>query len=66
MQRLENKVVLVTGGSLGIGRAGCKRLAQEGAQVAITDINDEKGSELEQEIKNEYGSAKFWHLDVSN
>ena len=66
MKRLENKVVLLTGGSLGIGRAGCKRLAQEGAHVAITDIKDEKGSELEKEINKEGGSAKYWHLDVSN
>lgn len=66
MKRLENKVVLVTGGSLGIGREGCKKLAQEGATVAITDIADKEGQELKKEIENEGGKAGYWHLDVSD
>ncbi|MDF1572887.1 MAG: glucose 1-dehydrogenase [Bacteroidales bacterium] len=66
MKRLEKKVVLVTGGSLGIGREGCRKLAQEGATVAITDIADEEGQELKQEIENEGGKAAYWHLDVSD
>ncbi len=66
MKRLENKVVLVTGGSLGIGREGCLKLAQEGATVAITDIEDDKGKQLSEEIEGEGGKAKYWHLDVSD
>lgn len=66
MKRLENKVVLMTGGSLGIGREGCKKLAQEGATVAITDIADDEGEELKQEIEKDGGKAGYWHLDVSN
>jgi NAD(P)-dependent dehydrogenase (short-subunit alcohol dehydrogenase family) len=66
MKRLENKVVLVTGGSLGIGREGCKKLAQEGATVAITDIVDDEGQELKKEIEDEGGTADYWHLDVSD
>ena len=66
MKRLENKVVIVTGGSLGIGRATCHLLAKEGAQVAVTDILDKEGQELVEEIKQSGGVAKYWHLDVSN
>ena len=66
MKRLENKVVIVTGGSLGIGRATCLLLAKEGAQVAVTDILDKEGQELVEEIKQSDGVAKYWHLDVSN
>ena len=66
MKRLENKVVLVTGGSLGIGREGCKKLAQEGAEIAVTDIEDDQGKKLVEEIEAEGGKAQYWHLDVSD
>lgn len=65
MKRLENKVTVITGGALGIGKATCKLLAAEGSSVAITDILDEEGNELKKEITSEGGSAEFWHLDVS-
>ncbi len=66
MKRLENKVIIVTGGSLGIGREACKKLAEEGAAVAVTDILDEEGKKLKEEIRDEGGTAGFWHLDVSD
>lgn len=43
MKRLDGKVMIVTGGSLGIGRAICLRAAQEGAIVAVTDLLDDPG-----------------------
>lgn len=66
MKRLENKVVIVTGGSLGIGRDSCLLLAKEGAKVAVTDILDKEGQELVEKIKQSGGVAKYWHLDVAD
>lgn len=66
MKRVEKKIVLVTGGALGIGRETCLLLAKEGAKVAITDILDKEGQELVGEINKSGRVAKFWHLDVSN
>jgi NAD(P)-dependent dehydrogenase (short-subunit alcohol dehydrogenase family) len=66
MKRVENKVVIVTGGGLGIGRETCLLLAKEGAKVAVTDILDKEGQELVEEINKSGGVAKFWHLDVSD
>ena len=50
MKRAENKVVIVTGGALGIGRESCLLLAKEGAKVAVTDVLNKEGLELTQEI----------------
>jgi len=65
MKRVENKVVVVTGGALGIGRETCILLAKEGAKVAVTDILDKEGLEVVEEINKSGGVAKYWHLDVS-
>ena len=37
--RVEGKVALVTGGAMGLGKADCERLAEEGAKVVVTDID---------------------------
>ena len=66
MKRAKNKVVIVTGGALGIGRETCLLLAKEGAKVAVTDLLDKKGQDLADEITKSSGVAKFWHLNVTN
>lgn len=66
MKRVENKVVIVTGGALGIGRETCLLLAKENAKVAVTDILDQEGEKLVKEINQAGGVAKYWHLDVSD
>lgn len=66
MNRVKDKVAMVTGGALGIGRAACLLLAEEAAHVAVTDILDQEGRELVSEIKGAGGSAEYWRLDVAN
>lgn len=65
MNRVKDKVAIVTGGANGIGQATCVLLAQEGAKVAITDLLDRQGQKLAEEIQSKGGVAQFWHLDVS-
>jgi NAD(P)-dependent dehydrogenase (short-subunit alcohol dehydrogenase family) len=66
MGRIDNKVAVVTGGALGIGRATCLRLAEEGAAVAVTDVLEEEGQETVRQINDAGGTARFWRLDVSD
>ena len=66
MSRVENKVAIVTGGSLGIGHASCLLLAKHGAKIAITDIKDREGEKLATKIKKSGGEAEFWHMDTTN
>ncbi len=65
-KRAENKVALVTGGSIGLGRAQSMLLAREGAKVAVTDILDEEGQATVQEIEEAGGTARYWNLDVTD
>jgi NAD(P)-dependent dehydrogenase (short-subunit alcohol dehydrogenase family) len=50
MGLLENKRAIVTGGGSGIGRATCRRMAEEGAHVAVLDINGEAAMSVADEI----------------
>jgi NAD(P)-dependent dehydrogenase (short-subunit alcohol dehydrogenase family) len=65
MGRIKNKVAVVTGGARGIGRSVCKVFAREGAAVAVTDIIDNEGRQVVDEIKNAGGRAEFWNMDTS-
>jgi NAD(P)-dependent dehydrogenase (short-subunit alcohol dehydrogenase family) len=66
MRRLEGRVALVTGGASGIGKATVYRLAEEGAKVLLTDIQDEKGEEIVQHLKELGREASYQHHDVSS
>lgn len=66
MLMLENKVGLVTGGGVGIGRAICEAFAREGAKVIVADFNTETGQETVAAIQAAGGDAHFVVADVSD
>lgn len=63
--RLNNKVALITGGTSGIGEATAMLFAQEGAEVAITGRNHQRGTAVVERIKEVGSEAMFLHADVS-
>lgn len=63
--RLADKVAIVTGGGLGIGRAIANTFAREGARVVVADVNEKAGQETVQEIEAFNGVASFACTDVS-
>ena len=54
MNRMRGKSAVITGAALGIGRACALRLADEGAAVAVTDVDVSKGSAVAEEIDGGY------------
>ncbi|HEY8572207.1 glucose 1-dehydrogenase [Phenylobacterium sp.] len=64
--RVVGKVALVTGGASGIGRGCAERLAQEGATVVVTDLQDLKGDEALAAIAAAGGRAEYLHHDVTD
>lgn len=63
--RLEGQVAFVTGAAQGIGKAIASRLAAEGAQVALADIQMEAAERTAAEIRAAGGSAIAVRLDVT-
>src|SRR6202158_4313504 len=63
--RLKEKVALITGGTSGIGEATAVLFATEGAEVAITGRNEQRGAAVVERIEQHGGHAAFFHADVS-
>lgn len=66
MTRLEEMTCIVTGTAKGIDNANCMRLAEEGVKMAVTDLDDDDGAALRDEIAQNVGTAEYWHLDVTD
>jgi NAD(P)-dependent dehydrogenase (short-subunit alcohol dehydrogenase family) len=65
-QRFEGRTALITGGAGGIGAAVARRLASEGANVAIADLSLESGEKIAAEIVAAGGKASAYKLDVAS
>jgi len=66
MKRFENKVIVITGGAAGIGKAAVDIFAREGAAVSIWDVNGVQGKELELLLLNEGYAARFIKVNTAN
>jgi NAD(P)-dependent dehydrogenase (short-subunit alcohol dehydrogenase family) len=65
MRRFEGKVALITGGGSGLGRGSAVRLAEEGASIAVADINPEGGQETVRQVEGVGGRARFILADTT-
>lgn len=65
MERFRDKVVIVTGGSRGIGLAACKSFAQEGAKVVIASLDEDRGQAAANSISEMGAEAIFIQTDVT-
>jgi len=63
--RLKDRVAIVTGGGSGIGRSICVNMAQEGAKVAVPDIDPQAAEETVALIKKDGGEATAFKMDVT-
>ena len=66
MNRVKDKVVIVTGAALGLGHASAMMLAREGAKIVLTDIKDAEGEAAAQAIREVGSEALYLHHDVSS
>ncbi|MGB3102743.1 MAG: SDR family NAD(P)-dependent oxidoreductase, partial [Psychrobacillus psychrotolerans] len=64
MSKLQDKVVIITGGAGGIGFGMAKAMAKEGAIVAIVDVNEETGKASEKLLQEISPRSMFLKADL--
>ncbi|MDV6271449.1 SDR family NAD(P)-dependent oxidoreductase [Rhodococcus globerulus] len=65
MNRLKDRVALVTGGASGLGAETCLLFAEQGADIVVADLNDERGAEVVRGVEARGRKAVFHHTDVA-
>jgi 3-oxoacyl-[acyl-carrier protein] reductase len=66
MNRLQDKVTVITGGARGIGKAAVKKFASEGAVVVIWDVNQVKANETIREFTSVSSKIEFGLVDITS
>lgn len=66
MQKFKDKTMIVTGGGGGIGGATCRRLAHDGAKVAVFDMNLEAAQRVAADINSTGGTAVAFKCDITD
>lgn len=66
MARLQNKTAVITGGGGGIGGATCRRFAQEGAKIAVCDLNLDAAEKVAGAIRDAGGTAEAVRCDIAD
>lgn len=66
MARLQNKTAVITGGGGGIGGATCRRFAQEGAKIAVFDLNLDAAEKVAGAIRDAGGTAEAVRCDIAD
>lgn len=66
MKKLQGKTAVITGGAQGIGKATVQKFVNEGANVAIWDLDSDKGNSLANEFKSDDQNVIFYKVNVAN
>jgi meso-butanediol dehydrogenase/(S,S)-butanediol dehydrogenase/diacetyl reductase len=66
MGRVQDRVVIVTGGAGGIGAAACRAIAAEGGKVVVADLDADAARDVAQSIGSDVGTAESVGVDVTD
>ncbi len=64
--KLNDRVAIITGSAMGIGRAIAESMADEGAKIVIADVIDEEGKRVAENINKSGGHALYIKVDVTD